>query len=471
MEYVLKKDILRKLINEKKTGGVEHKRKNVKEILPFSSSTKTKIIKENFQQVIGEFTRLISSVELDHESNEEELALSENPIVNRITDVIESENDDIKYDFSRFLNHFLFKNNREIKPIHPYFFNFIPLSDGKNQKEEIKVAQFMREVLIIDNNILKDVFNNDGGQDILTNLILENLKPLKRIAQKDSDYQTLMNVISSLYHEDLLFLSNHRDYFLQSFALLTHFYYFLYVYQLILKFDRFENGDYSKIDPLYYALDWEQLNKRRKTTEDLTGFKFVKEKESDLFVHIHTLSQLSHNSFNNEDDDKKTIMTYPEINHFLTEIGEEAISSFLNSVKEWIHEYTSRAGIIFPIDQITSLHDGFKGLFSCLKQGMSSSVCINYGKKIEDAAGSIFLKLRGNLGLTFNITHEFLLLLTSVCVKNKRMPLNKLFEEYEKRGILFDRYSKKEIVQLFDQLNIIEKKSDSGDAQYVKPIL
>ena len=44
-------------------------------------------------------------------------------------------------------------------------------------------------------------------------------------------------------------------------------------------------------------------------------------------------------------------------------------------------------------------------------------------------------------------------------------------EEYEKRGLFFDRYSKEEIIKLLTKLNLIDKKSDSGDAQYVKPIL
>ena len=49
--------------------------------------------------------------------------------------------------------------------------------------------------------------------------------------------------------------------------------------------------------------------------------------------------------------------------------------------------------------------------------------------------------------------------------------LKQLFIEYEKRGVYFDRYSRESIVELLNKLNLIEKKSDSGDAQYVKPIL
>ncbi len=50
-----------------------------------------------------------------------------------------------------------------------------------------------------------------------------------------------------------------------------------------------------------------------------------------------------------------------------------------------------------------------------------------------------------------------LLLLTAVCVKEERMPLNRLFEEFQK-GSSFDRHSKKMIIELFDSHNILDKK-------------
>ena len=52
-----------------------------------------------------------------------------------------------------------------------------------------------------------------------------------------------------------------------------------------------------------------------------------------------------------------------------------------------------------------------------------------------------------------------------------RIGLTKLFEEFEKRGLLFDRESKKKIIELFERMNLLEKRSDSGDAQYVKYVL
>ena len=82
-------------------------------------------------------------------------------------------------------------------------------------------------------------------------------------------------------------------------------------------------------------------------------------------------------------------------------------------------------------------------MFSCLKEGMNTDACKKFGENIEDLGADVFLKNRGSIGAVFNMSHEMLLLLTAVCVKEERMPLNRLFEEFSKRGVAFDRHSKR----------------------------
>lgn len=53
----------------------------------------------------------------------------------------------------------------------------------------------------------------------------------------------------------------------------------------------------------------------------------------------------------------------------------------------------------------------------------------------------------------------------------KDIRLNKLFKEYELRGICLDNTSREYLQEFFTKLNLIDRKSDSGDAQYVKRIL
>ena len=62
-----------------------------------------------------------------------------------------------------------------------------------------------------------------------------------------------------------------------------------------------------------------------------------------------------------------------------------------------------------------------------------------------------------------------LLFLTRLCIGNEsKIRLKTLWDNLKLRGIVFDETSKLEITKLFEKINLIEKKSDSGDAQYIK---
>ncbi|MBQ3423060.1 MAG: DNA phosphorothioation-dependent restriction protein DptG, partial [Romboutsia sp.] len=59
-----------------------------------------------------------------------------------------------------------------------------------------------------------------------------------------------------------------------------------------------------------------------------------------------------------------------------------------------------------------------------------------------------------------------------ICINtNEKLKLGTLFEEFQKRGVYLDRDSRTKIVQLYEKLNRLDKKSDSGDAQYVRSVL
>ncbi|MGX7199807.1 DNA phosphorothioation-dependent restriction protein DptG [Enterococcus nangangensis] len=95
-----------------------------------------------------------------------------------------------------------------------------------------------------------------------------------------------------------------------------------------------------------------------------------------------------------------------------------------------------------------------------------------YRKSFDEFSGLNLIKSRGRLGYVFNLTQEFILLFVEIIIGNRsKILLNELFAEFGKRGIFFDKQTKKSIIQFFEEINILEKLSDSGDAQYVKSIL
>lgn len=450
----------------------KHDTGKVLDILPFLSK-RTGAIRGEFNKILGEYIRNICGLKIDEKALKDHdffTSLREESIFSEhIAKNLEYKNEDDMHDFVIFLEQYLF-SQEEIKPIHPFLYNYIKV-DPKKKNEFRKYAQFLNEVFVQNNIEIKSLFSNKESDDILTELILSNMGALKEEKRKKRQYEPLFSSFIKLYQEDLLYLSKYKDYFLTSFPLITHYYVFMYACQLILKFEQFCEADYDNIHPFYFALEWESINKRRKAADPIEGFKYIKEKSVNLFPHIHTVSHLSHNSFNYaEDSEMIHFIPYGQLLTLISEKGEEYEKDFLAELKQWIQDYSNWRGK--PIeDNSKNIVDAYKVLFECLKDGMSTDVCEKYGKNIEDLGYNQFIKTRGSLGQVFNIKHEFLLLLTAVSVKNKRIPLNDLFLEFEKRGVAFDRYSKKEIITLFDNLNILDKKSDSGDAQYVKPIL
>ncbi|WJE71735.1 DNA phosphorothioation-dependent restriction protein DptG [Bacillus albus] len=469
MSTLLKINYLEELLKKKK----KHDAGRAMDVLPYTANS-SNTIKGNINDILGDYVRNICGLQLADKKKKEDIYDSDNYLVNQIMDEIECT-EDAKYDLERFLNQHLFGQNNSIKPIHPYLFNYMSVSKS-NEKENQKYAQFIRDVLVYEGIDISSVFDNKESEDILTELILSKLD----VSSKDIkvQYHPLMKSLADLYQKDLLFLSESKDYFLKSFSLLTHFYSFVYVCQLVIKFEQFDGADYSNTTPLYFALEWESISKRRKAADSLEGFTRVKEKAPNLFVHIHTMSQLSHNELQGCDDvdskNKIRFMTYTELKEIADLKGEDTSERLVNDINEWIYRYShieTWANNITPKEEAKDLPQAFKTLFNCLQEGTSTDVCEKYGKNIEDLGKNVFLKNRGSIGAVFNMSHEMLLLLTAVCVKEERMPLNRLFEEFSKRGVAFDRHSKKMIIELFDSHNILDKKSDSGDAQYVKRIL
>ena len=95
-----------------------------------------------------------------------------------------------------------------------------------------------------------------------------------------------------------------------------------------------------------------------------------------------------------------------------------------------------------------------------------------YGNWFVKYVEKNFAKRRGPLGYNLNMTEDDIILMTKICINNnEKLKLNELFEEFELIGLFFDRDSKTKIVELYEKLNLLEKKSDSGDAQYVKSVL
>lgn len=300
----------------------------------------------------------------------------------------------------------------------------------------------------------------------------------------DYKYLPILKNIVDLFVEDMFFLlEKNEGYLLKNIDLIFAYYYYFYSSQLILKLGKDFDSNLESIEELFYILDWESVSKNRKTVK--FGYNRVKTESKKSFSRLCLIDQL------NTLMGTKGLLLNGMIDIF-NDFSSEEQNEFLSFLKEWIGNYRHSNGInksyldedvVITYSEYNEFVNLVNIFFVSLNneekrpekpqyvKGIDLAVKSRSSLNIEYLGKRYFLKRRGSYGYVSNLTQDMLLLITSLCIKEDKIKLKQLFEEYERRGLYFDRYSQKEIIDLLTKLNLIDKKSDSGDAQYVKAIL
>ena len=422
-------------------------------ILPFrvDSRDQTKF-NRGFDGIVGEFARISSDKGWDKN-------FDLNKIVNNIisNDEIEyyTENDEF---LKAIITEYLAKDEVNVKVLHPYLFLYLSKTEHLRADNEKEIATFFRDVMFKDIKNFNEFFNNKTSDNILIKLILKNIPelPHENISFK---YYSCLNFITQVFKEDIKFINDKPSFLINNLDNIFAFYYFYYCSQVVLKLNQSFEVDLDKPTTIYYLLDWENASKSRKSINE--GYNILKESNKKLFVNMVLIEH-----FNTLLGTNALLINQLE-NLINTNQNKE---DYFTCLKDWINYYESMHNLdntrYFENfqDYVKIYHDNLEKCIGNPQQGVFSWNLENIGKRY-------FLKSRGPYGYALNITKDFLYLITALCVKEEKIKLNDLFKEYERRGLFFDRYSKEEIITLLNTWNLIDKKSDSGDAQYVKQIL
>ncbi|MEO2077881.1 MAG: DNA phosphorothioation-dependent restriction protein DptG [Bacillus sp. (in: firmicutes)] len=421
--------------------------------------------KSGFGSIVGEFIRILTNTTSENNFNIEDM-------VDKICDKVSVQSIEDKKELRRIISSYLLDENNQLKVVVPSWFGLMPLSENNEQIGERKTGQFLFDVLLSkgssvnlnDPNLINSIEDNVLTRLINTSIALDNRKE-----QHTSEYVPMLPMISNLFDKDFNWLINNPKLFIQHLDKLLYYYFFFYISQLALKLNQFTKADFDQITPVYYTLDWEKTSKRRNSY--LYGWDMIKKAGEHILVHVNTLEQL------NYVEGVQTPIHYVGLKDTV-----ENVEAFVDSVNEWIRIYkTNFSGIIseqawdsLQLNPDRSVDAAVQNLYNIiLFQFKNNDIATvsRYQRWFEETVSLYLSKPRGQLGKMLNITQDFLMFLTVISLKNKKLSVNDLFGEFEKRGLFFDQFSKQEILELLDRLNLLEKKSDSGDAQYVKPIL
>lgn len=431
-------------------------------LVPFKTKT-DKNQYEDFSGVVGAFSRILSGISAKKTLD---IKMMKNKMRQKMDDC---SDEDFEILFHIVENMYFDKN--KLIPINTRALSYIDCNISQQQ-----VAEYLFS-LFVDSTDLKEKYKameESEDTNVLQKLVFESLE--------NDNTDSIVNIT----HADC-FLPYVKEVFVKDFeVLLTNttlyqdniyrflaYYYMFYVSQLAVKLSKFEHGNRNEIEKVFVTLYEEVVTKVRPGYE--YGWKYVKDKVGHMFSHSVVLEMLSHNVQNAHLD----YIGY--FNHFNKSINDEKAADEIKHIREqymnWIQLDYSGCKHNVEKDTTCATSTEIKKLFETIDyqfiNGGRRSHYNGYNKKFIDFVQKNFGKFRGIYGYTLSVHESDIVMFTRLILfeNDGKIRLAKLFDEFAKRGLLFDRESKKHIVELFEKMNVIEKRSDSGDAQYVKYIL
>ena len=431
-------------------------------LVPFKTKT-DKNQYEDFSGVVGAFSRILSGISAKKTLD---IKMMKNKMRQKMDDC---SDEDFEILFHIVENMYFDKN--KLIPINTRALSYIDCNISQQQ-----VAEYLFS-LFVDSTDLKEKYKameESEDTNVLQKLVFESLE--------NDNTDSIVNIT----HADC-FLPYVKEVFVKDFeVLLTNttlyqdniyrflaYYYMFYVSQLAVKLSKFEHGNRNEIEKVFVTLYEEVVTKVRPGYE--YGWKYVKDKVGHMFSHSVVLEMLSHNVQNAHLD----YIGY--FNHFNKSINDEKVADEIKHIREqymnWIQLDYSGCKHNVEKDTTCATSTEIKKLFETIDyqfiNGGRRSHYNGYNKKFIDFVQKNFGKFRGIYGYTLSVHESDIVMFTRLILfeNDGKIRLAKLFDEFAKRGLLFDRESKKHIVELFEKMNLLEKRSDSGDAQYVKYIL
>lgn len=457
-----------------------HRTSNQFRLLPFNTNSSKQNYHDliSFQGITGECFRISLNKTLKFDSSKEgnyNLRLKQKIL----STALEKTTTKKKHTLRIILEDLFFQDN------NLYCFNrsTLPYLAFKNSSTTLKeIGSFIQSIFFDKDIINLAIKDMSSHQNVLYKLIQESLPELGVIKNRsEGEYFSFNNTIVDNFKKDFEFLCNDDNFFLSNIDKLLKYYFFTYISQLSLYLNDFFE---EKTHPLYFTIEKEVVSKSRQGFQ--FGWKSLEKRVGNLFTHANVLELLNYIKIGGKKPKdyksfKKLYFTLPpekqveviekinQLHIFYKErvskpnLGWEECESQLNNnmtYRDLSDEFEKAIyALWFSID--------FQFLHTARKKPYN-----NYQAWFTEFCKANFLKRRGRTGYTLQLSQEMILFLTKLCVGDKdKIRLKSLWEEMGLRGVYFDESTKVGIVKLFEKINLIEKKSDSGDAQYVRRIL
>lgn len=443
-----------------KNGVFQHRVDKTFRLFPYNTKTKIKDI----TGIVGSFIKAIYNFDIIPKVSFDDIASS-------ICEELDI-NKEQKEEFINIVKNIYFNPDGTLKSTRLCMLKY---SSRNNDMD--KLAKFL--VSICDSEKIKEVLDDktESSNNVLDKLIEKNISKISLSSSKKSnfdDYYCFDETIKNLFTGDFCYLVQCNIINKEDIFNLVSYYYFYYVSQTILKMCKSLNNDcvsndYNKI---YFCLGWEKTSQNRLSYK--FGWNKIAKEIDKMFSHACLLNFL--NCYKQVNENNK-MYNYDDLLDLYNNFDEQ-------HRKDMLEEILSLEKCYIEVNRIDNSNDvGYDDLCSLLKSfhniiyrnimNTSRKRANNvYKDSFELFCKSNFLQKRGKNGYMIALSEEQIILLTKVIIHDQtKITLGALFKGFEERGVYFDKISQECLVDFYDRLGLVEKKSDSGDAKYVKGIL
>ena len=398
----------------------------------------------SFNEIIGLFISDISNKELD--------TFDENTFKEKCLKQFEDLINDSSYD--NVIEEIYFSENRLTLD------SLLVYQTYKASPKSKKIFEIFKQL-----NSKKDLdINFESNVNFIERIILDELKSNLKSKPSKSTSSSYLTFLEPLFNKDLKFISKNKHYFTPNIEKFFELYLFIYCSQLALNLKPNINAlEEPRARDLYFILNHEKVSVERKKIMD-NGYSNLYERAKYIFPYLSLLSVLS-NVSNEEDLRLYDLVGKFDNNHTDIEVID-AFNIKFRKAKKLALSLLSSESIEKALDALlNSAYEQFRD--NCIVD--RKNALDKYIKAFEKQVAKAFLQTRGRAGKILVLDQDTIVLLTNIAIGDKKkLRFQDLLKELKERGICFDSKSQNELLELFERIGNIERKSDSGDAVYVK---
>ena len=368
-------------------------------------------------------------------------------------------------------------NDGALTIINPSFLKFIPLSIGMPKSKKYEhgqktIAEYLSSLLQPE----KLLINKLSKQTNLFNeLIINSLTTSTEQPATDNGYISLPFVRNS-FGEDLKWLLEREDTIVVRYIhIFLHFYLCYSISQTIAYLDpRKYASAITEPIKMYYILSSEHSSESRDAVVNGWSKYVNKEAEEKLYGRMQALDIIN-GMLGGKIGFYNDVYNVLQKNEFSDEVKtmlEEVLTAYQKDKRAQLQS-RDKINFQFP-DEISTEVTSYGEFIEKLAILCTTLQSKEYESKMRIRINNIMkIRLlstrRGREVL--NLDDEMLFFLMAMISKGKRMKLEELYVGFSNYGILFDFETMNAIESYLLKLNLLERKSDSGEAQYVTIVL